>query len=135
MFLGEDKATDIRCAVADFDLKQGILTSKIFVLDTTDSNLQGDVLINLRNETIDAKFDAEPKDVSLLSIQSPVIIKGRLKSPSVSLSKESVARAGAAAVLGAVLMPLAAVLPFIEVGLGEDENCGTLISRAKKDAQ
>ncbi len=28
----------------------------------------------------------------------------------------------------------AAVLPFIEIGLGEDENCGALIARAKKDA-
>jgi AsmA family protein len=135
LFLGEDKSTDIRCAVADFNLKQGILTSKIFVLDTSDSNLQGDVVVNLRNETINAKFDAEPKDVSLLSVQSPIIIEGRLKSPSVSLSKESVARAGAAAVLGAVLTPLAAVIPFIEVGLGENANCGALIARAKKDAQ
>lgn len=135
LFLGEDKSTQIYCGVADFKVTDGILYSQLFVLDTSDTNLQGRVDIDLLKETIDAQLDAESKDSSLLALQSPIIISGRLKDPSIGLEPvESGIRAAGAAVLGAVLTPFAAVIPFIEVGVGKDSNCKALIARAEKSA-
>lgn len=133
LFLGEDETTDVRCAVADFDVKDGLLKSKIFVLDTTDSNVHGDVTIDLLNEAIKADLQADTKNPSPLALQSPIVISGALKKPDISIDlAETGARATAAVILGAVLTPLAAIIPYIETGLGKDSNCLSLINNAEK---
>ncbi|HEY8189485.1 MAG TPA: AsmA family protein, partial [Micavibrio sp.] len=134
LLLGEDKSTQIRCAVGDFKVSHGVLNSEIFILDTMDTKLKGDVAINLKNETIDAVFDAHPKDESPFSLQSPVVVRGSLKHPSVMLEPvETGLRATGAVVLGALLTPFAAIIPFLEVGDEENSNCGALIAAAKND--
>lgn len=132
LLLGEDKSTDIRCGIGDFTVKRGHLTSRNLVLDTTDTNLQGRAEINLDDELIDAELEAHPKNPSPLSLQGPVNITGSLKHPQISIINENTsARTAAAVVLGAVLTPLASILPFVEIGLGKDSNCHTLAAEAK----
>lgn len=135
LLLGDDASAYIRCGVADFAVRDGVLRSNVFVLDTTDTNIQADVTLDLQNEIIDARAQAHTKDPSILAVQSPILITGRLKSPDIGLDPaEAGARAGAAALLGAVLTPLAALIPFIELGLGEDSECGALIEQARASA-
>lgn len=132
LLLGDDSTTDIRCAVGDFRVDKGILTSDIFVFDTTDSNIEGNAVISLRDETIDARIETHPKDGSPLSVRTPILISGPLKSPGIGLDPaEAGARGAGAAILGAVLTPLAAIIPFIELGLGEDSNCADLLAQAR----
>jgi uncharacterized protein involved in outer membrane biogenesis len=135
LFVGKDEKTEVRCAIADFTVKNGLLTSQIFNIDTTASNMSGPTAINLKNETIDAKIESHAKDPSFIAGQIPIVITGPLKHPSIGLDPvEAGTRGGAAAVLGAVLTPLASVIPFIDMGVGKDSNCGDLIARAKADA-
>lgn len=132
LFLGQDKSTDIRCGVMDFGVKNGLLTSKTFVLDTADSLLLGNMTIDLKRETINAKLDSKPKDNSLFSAQTPITVKGQLKKPSVGLDlKEAGVRGAAAAVLGTLLTPFAAIIPFIENGKVQNADCRRLIQDAK----
>jgi uncharacterized protein involved in outer membrane biogenesis len=132
LLLGKDKSTDIRCAIGDFKVDNGLLTSDIFVFDTTDTNIAGNARINLKEETIDVKVKAHPKDFSPLSARTPITVTGRLKKPDIGLDpKELAARGAGAAVLGAFLTPLAAIIPFIELGLGEDSDCRELIQQAR----
>ncbi len=132
LFLGEDKSTAIRCGVADFNVKNGLLSSKVFILDTDDSLLVGTVGIDLKRELINAKLDAKPKDPSPLSVQAPIVVSGKLKKPSVGLDAANAgARGAAAAVLGALLTPFAAIIPFIETGKVQNADCRRLISQAK----
>jgi uncharacterized protein involved in outer membrane biogenesis len=133
LFLGKDKSTTIRCGVVDFDVKDGILASKVVVLDTNDSLLVGNVGINMKRETINAKLDAKPKDSSIFSVQVPIVLSGQLKSPSIGLdAKKTGNRAVAAAVLGSLITPFAAILPFIERSDVENADCRALISNAQK---
>lgn len=133
LLLGEDKTTRIRCGVTDFRVENGILYSQVIVFDTTDTNLQGKVDINLKAETIDAVLDARPKDPSLLSLQAPITVSGRLKHPQVMLQPvETGLRVAGAAVLGVVLTPLAAIIPFLEPGLGEDSPCHEILQQAQQ---
>jgi len=133
LFLGKDKSTDIRCGVTDFDVKDGILTSKIVVLDTNDSLLVGNVGINMKREVINAKLDAKPKDSSIFSAQIPITVSGQLKTPSIGLDTKKAGQKGAAAVvLGSLLAPFAALLPFIEKGEVQNTDCRALIKRAQK---
>lgn len=132
LFLGEDQATELRCGVADFGVKNGLLTSKAFVIDTADSMLHGNMAINMKNERIAAKLQADPKDASLFSAQTPIVVGGRLKDPSIGLDPvEGGARAGAAAILGTLLTPFAAIIPFIELPEKQNANCRALIQQAK----
>lgn len=133
LFVGKDKSTRINCGVMNFNVKDGMLTSNVVALDTKDSLLVGNVDINLKNEVINARLDAKPKDISLLSLRIPITITGNLKSPSVGIDKEKTATRGAAAIaLGVLLTPFAALLAFVEDGDAPDANCRALIRAARK---
>jgi hypothetical protein len=84
---------------------------------------------------MDLSVLAHPKEPSL-GARVPLGIGGTFKNPEVGPDKAALgARAGAAAVLGAVLTPLGALLPFIELGLGEDSNCAALTGNAKRNTR
>ena len=132
LLLDRDETTHIRCAIGDFKATDGILHSEIFVFDTNDTNVDGTARINLKDETINAVIKAHPKDKSPLAARTPITISGKLKNPSIGLSPGELAgRGAAAALLGAVLTPVAAIIPFIELGLGEDSDCKGLVAQAK----
>ncbi len=134
ILLGNDKATAIRCAVADFGVTNGLLESKVFVFDTTISNIAGTAHVNLKDESIDVKIEAEPKSPTITA-HAPIIVTGVLKHPSVSVDlKETTGRAAGAAILSVFLTPIAAIIPFIETGVGKDSDCGALIAQAKGQA-
>lgn len=134
LLLGEDKSTRIRCGLGDFKVNDGVLNSQTFVLDTNDSKLKGRVDIDLKNETINARLDVAPKDMSLLSIQSPIVISGPLKKPSIGLEPVATGvRAATATAFGIVLTPFAAFLPFIGVETGTDSDCTALIAHGKEE--
>ncbi len=133
LLLGKDKSTHIRCAIGDFKVENGLLNSDVFVLDTTDSNIAGKMHINLKDEALEAKVEAHPKDFSLLSARTPITVGGTLKNPAIGLDpKELALRSTSAVSLGVLLSPLAAIIPFIELGLGKDSDCGELILHARR---
>ncbi len=80
--LSGDPSIPARCIITDFIISDGVLKTKLFLMDTTDTNLVGNGSINLRDETIDFRLTAHPKDISLLSARTPVIIGGTLKEPA-----------------------------------------------------
>lgn len=126
-----DKAVPVRCMVTDWDIQKGLVTSRALVLDTTDSVISGQGTINLGTERMDLEVEAHPKDPSPFAARTPIDIGGTLGSPSVSLNAaQASARVGAATVLGILLTPLAAVIPFLEPGLGEDSDCAGLVRQA-----
>ena len=132
LFLGKDKSTNIRCGVLDFAVRDGMLKSKTLVLDTGDSLLVGRADINLKEEKINARLDAKPKDQSLLSARIPITLSGDLKSPSIGLDPERTgARSAAAIALGTLLTPFAALLAFVERGDAENVDCHALIAATK----
>jgi len=130
--LGDDKTTEIRCGVGDFAVRKGVLDSRVFLLDTVDTTVKGDAKINLKNETLDVVVDAKPKDVSIFSLQSKILVRGKMSKPKISIDASSAFLRGASAVLLGAIAPPAALLPFIEIGVGKDSNCGKLIGSTKK---
>ena len=134
--LGADESTEIRCGVVDFGLKDGLLRSNAIVLDTTFSNIHGDGVIDLKDESVSADIQSDPKQPSVLSGNTPITIGGRLKKPAIGLEPvEATAKVGAATALGVVLTPIAAIIPFIDIGLGEDADCDALIATANERIQ
>ena len=131
--LSGDPSIPVRCMISDFTISDGVLKTKLFLMDTTDTNLVGKGSIILRDETIDFRLTAHPKDISLLSARTPVIIRGTLKEPAPRPEVTTLAAKGAASVaLGALLTPAAAILPWVELGLGQDSPCRALLDAATK---
>ena len=122
-FLRGDRNVGLRCAAAAFDVKQGLMTSKVIVLDTTDTVINGSGQINLANETLDILLKPEPKDKSILSLRSPLKIAGTFAAPTAGPDKAALGvRAGLAIALG-VVNPFLALLATIEPGPGQDADC------------
>jgi uncharacterized protein involved in outer membrane biogenesis len=118
-----DDALPLRCARLDFVTRNGVMQLTRGVLDNPDSTIRVRGEIDLRSERLALAMRARPKDISPVSLRSPVTVTGTLSSPSVSIEPSRLtARALGAAALGAVAGPLAALLPLIDLGEREQGN-------------
>jgi AsmA family protein len=64
-----------------------------------------------------------PKKASFLSIRTPIRVTGSMKNPRYALDPAPLVLRGAAAVVLAMINPLAAAFALVETGPGEDGTC------------
>jgi uncharacterized protein involved in outer membrane biogenesis len=132
---GDSAATQIRCGVASFDAKDGLLTAQRLVLDTEPVVITGEGNIDLEHEALDLRLQAHPKHPRL-RVRSPALVHGNLRHPAFSADlKKPVAQAGGAIALGVLLSPVAAMLAFVDPGLANDTNCAALLTQAGSDSK
>lgn len=117
--LEKEQTVDVNCAYIGVTARNGKLAIDTAMVDTTDTKFTMDGAIDLGAERIDLKILAHPKDASLFAARAPLILEGTFKSPDFHPFWPSLfARGAAALVLGAIAPP-AALLAFVEPGLGE----------------
>ena len=121
-----DRNAKLHCAVAGFNVKQGLMAGEVLVVDTSDTNITGSGGINLRDETLDLTLIPLPKNPSVLSLRGPLHVTGTFSDPSIGLDKPTVTVRAGSALLLAIINPLAALLPLIETGPGKDSDCAQL---------
>ena len=132
--VGGDRNVQLRCAAAAFDVKQGVMTSRALVLDTSDTVITGRGQISFSDETLDLILDPAPKDFSILSFRSPLRIGGTFGAPTAGPDKTALAgRAGIALALAAI-NPLLALAATVETGPGKDADCAGVFAQAQKRA-
>lgn len=125
-----DRNVVLRCAAAAFDVKSGLMSSRALVLDTEDTVIYGDGQVSLASEEMDITLRPFPKDMSILSLRSPLKIAGTFGAPKAGPDKGALAgRAGVALALGAI-NPLLALAATVETGPGKDANCGAILQQA-----
>jgi uncharacterized protein involved in outer membrane biogenesis len=124
------RETDIRCAVAKLDVREGIGTVRTLVIDTGDILLSGDGTVNLASDGLDLSLRGHPKKPTL-ALHSSLHVQGSLAHPRLSVSGHGVAGQTAAAVaLGVLLTPVASVLAFVNPGLAHNADCAALTAQA-----
>ena len=117
-----DKPLPLRCGWLDLAVKDGLVQVQQGVFDNEDTELRVEGQVSLRDEKLALRLAARPKDVSPFTLRSPVLVGGTLGDVDVRIEPTALAaKALGAVVLGAAINPLAAVLPFIDLGVG-DEN-------------
>lgn len=124
MFKGDD-ALPVSCAVADFAADQGLLRSRLMVLDTSDSTVWVDGNLSMVSEQLDLRAVVSPKDKSPLALRAPLRVGGSFASPQVSVEKGALGGKLALAALLALVNPVAAVLPLIDLGDAEEAARGS----------
>lgn len=129
-----DEQIMVECLVADFAVKDGIVRTRAFVLETEDAVVTMEGQVSLKNETLDLDVRPENKTLRVLTLRSPLYAKGTFKNPDVGVQAAPVAaRAGAAVVLGVLAAPLAALVPLLNVGT-DDSGCTSLRGDGRKKA-
>lgn len=130
-FIKGDRNVVLRCAAVAFDVDKGLMSGRSLVFDTTDTVFHAEGHANLAKETLDFVIKPQPKDVSILSLRTPLVIGGTLGSPSVGVeAKPLIARGLAALALGAI-NPLLALAATVETGPGQNADCQEVLSEAR----
>jgi len=116
LLLRGDKNLPLNCARLDGRFAAGVLRPRTALMDNRDSRIDLDGRVSLKDESLDLRVVAKPKDFSPLTLRAPVRVQGTLADPRVALEgKRLGGRAIAALALGS-LSPPAALLAFVDPG-------------------
>jgi hypothetical protein len=132
---GADDRAQIRCGVAQFSIKSGLMNADNITFDTQNVLIKGKGDIKLGPEELNLEIKGEPKKIRFTRLRTPIEVKGHLMNPKVGLDVGSTVKQGAiAAALGTLVTPLAAVIAFVDPGLAKDQNCAAMIAEADSKA-
>ncbi len=126
-----DKLVKLRCGVADFDVKEGIMHTDALIFDTEVTTIVGTGSIDLGQEKLDLTLNQKTKNTSPVALRSPIYIRGSFAKPDVEVDKGRVAVRALGAIALGIVNPLLALIPLIDAGPGKDSDCGQLVRDAR----
>jgi uncharacterized protein involved in outer membrane biogenesis len=128
-----DSQVQLNCMASDFSVTNGLMQTRVFIVDTEDATIHVNGQINLAKEELNLTILPQSKGVRIISLRSPLYARGTFKNAEVGVDKGAVAlRAGTAVALGTAAAPLAALLALINPGPAEDSLCAELLAQAQK---
>lgn len=122
--IGKDRQVAVRCAFGDFAVQDGVMTTRALAFDTEDTIIIGEGTVDLGEEQLDLLLKPRPKDRSILALRSPLVIDGSFRDPGFRPDMARLGLRGAIALALGSIAPPAALLATLELGPGEDSNCG-----------
>jgi len=129
------KPAQIRCGLLGFTVRRGTAVADPIFIDTEKSVIRGRGSFSFAQESLDLAVEADSKNFSLFSGQSPIGIEGYFAAPRIDpIKPELIKRGVIGAVAGVVASPIAAVLAFIDVGEEKDTDCGPVLAGARTAA-
>lgn len=121
LFEENSGSAKLSCLAAAWDVKDGLATQSVLLIDTQYSTLTGKGTIDLGTETIDETLTPNAKGVSL-DLAVPVNIGGTLMNPTATPDEGALAlKVGS--LIGSVFFPPAALLGLSDLGIGADHPC------------
>ncbi len=126
-----DRLVKLRCAVADFSVKEGIMHADALIFDTEVTTIVGTGSIDLGREKLDLTLNQKTKNTSPVALRSPIYIRGSFAAPDVEVDKGRLAARALGAIALGVANPLLALIPLIDAGPGKDSDCGQLVRDAR----
>ncbi|CAB3782482.1 hypothetical protein LMG28614_01471 [Paraburkholderia ultramafica] len=122
----------INCAAADFVATDGVLEARIFALDTDDAVINIDGTVNLRDETLDLGVHPHTKGFRVITLRSPLYVKGTFKDPHVGANAAALALRGGAVIGLGLINPFAALLPLLALSNNQPLPCAQLLSQVRQ---
>jgi len=107
LYITGDNRIPIRCAIGRLKFDHGLVALDKTLMDTQKSTLHFDGEAALKTQQLRSKINADTKQFDLLDLHSPVLIEGKIRSPSISLGRK---------------VPI----PTPDFGGAKDADCGEL---------
>ena len=107
------------------------MQTRSFIIDTDDATLVVSGNISLAQEQLDLTVNTHSKGLRVLSLRAPLYVRGSFKQPRVSVDKGVLAMRAGGAIALAVLAPVAALMPLVKTGPGENSECAKLLAAAR----
>ncbi|UVC29540.1 AsmA family protein [Pantoea sp. SOD02] len=127
-----DDEVKINCAATDLNIRQGLATPKLFLLDTENAVINVTGNVNFANERMDLSINPESKGIRIITLRSPLYVRGTFKNPDAGVKAGPLIARGAAAVaLGAVVAPAAALIALISPSDTDDNQCNNVLQQMK----
>ncbi len=104
-----NKEVPVRCGIASFQANNGILTAQRLVLDTEPVVISGEGSVNLNTEALDLTLRGFPKNLRVLQLRAPIVIRGTLKAPSFGIQAQD------------------SKLVLVDPGKAKNLDCGSLL--------
>ena len=128
-----DEDVKINCAAADFGIKSGLASTRLFVFDTENAIIYVDGTANFATEQLDLKITPESKGLRLFSLRSPLYVRGTFANPSAGVQAVPLLLRGAGMVaLGVIAGPAAGLLALVAPSGGEPNQCAPLLQQMQQ---
>ncbi|AYN28339.1 YhjG family protein [Buttiauxella ferragutiae ATCC 51602] len=129
---GDDEVR-INCAAANLDLRGGVATPRIFAFDTENALINVTGTTNFASERLDLTIDPESKGVRILTLRSPLYVRGTFKNPDAGVKPGPlIARGAVAAALATLVTPAAALLAMISPSEDGGNQCSRILGQMRK---
>lgn len=132
LLLGGDQPLPLQCAVADVEVQHGRVTPRVAMVDTPVTLVLVDGNVDLGRERLDLRLTAKPKNISPLTVRSPILVQGPFADPNAEPETGPIAARVMGAVALAFVNPLAAIIPFIDPGSSTSSPCGQSLANLKR---
>jgi hypothetical protein len=129
-FLPGSKDTHLNCAVAEFDIREGVAHSRTVIIDTDKATITGKGSIDLVRRHVDMRFTPHTKGLAVVSLATPMIVSGPFGNVTAHPDPTGVATKMGGFLLGAIAAPVA-LLPFLHAG-GEGNACQKFLDKGGK---
>lgn len=130
-FIEDSDRGTLNCAVARWTLKRGVADTRILMIDSDRVTIAGEGTIDLARERLDMRLVPNPKDASLISLATPILLTGALRDPQIAPDPLAVAKGIGSVVGGAAIAgPFALLLPFVSSG-SDEPACAEAVAIAE----
>lgn len=129
-----DEEVRINCAAADLGVKDGLMSTRLFVVDTENALVKVDGSASFANERLDFVVTPAAKGVRIFSLRSPLFVRGTFKNPDAGVKGTPLALRGVGLVaLGVAVAPAAGLLALVAPSSGDEPSqCAPLLRQMQK---
>ncbi|WP_422846802.1 AsmA family protein [Acidovorax sp. M14] len=128
---GDDKEVQLRCAVADLAVREGVATVRTAKLSTNEAVVDVTGTIDMADERLNLSVKPASLEWKFFSLRTPLYVRGTLGKPNVGAEPGPLLLRAGAAIAAAVAAPAAlALIPVTVPGADDDAQCAPLLAQA-----
>lgn len=126
-----DDPLPLHCAVVQLEADDGLVRTRLALLDTPDSTVLVDGDVSLAQERLKLTITAKPKDFSPLTVRAPVHVTGSFADPDIAPDAKTIGIKAVAAALLAAINPLAALIPLMDPADPAARQCADVLDSGR----
>jgi hypothetical protein len=129
---GDDEVR-VNCAAANVDINHGVARPQILAFDTENALINVTGTASFASEQLDLTIDPESKGIRIITLRSPLYVRGTFKKPDYGVKAGPlIVRGAVMAALATLVTPAAALLALVSPSEGDANQCHVILSQMRK---